>query len=198
MKQPLCILAVLLAASAPLAPQPAASSRQVEWLYYGGDPGGSRYSPLTDINAGNLARLQVAWQWKHWETRLDQYGTSPGFFENTPLMIDGVLYVTTPYNSIAALDAETGRELWRFDGEAYKLGQVLSGSGWKLRGTAVWRDGNKLRIALNSRSRLFLLDAQTGKPVPSFGDNGEVSLTNGLPRISDIKHATPEFAPDGV
>jgi quinoprotein glucose dehydrogenase len=195
MKQPLCFLAVLLAASAPLAPQQGAPSRQVEWLYYGGDPGGSRYSPLTDINAENLGRLQVAWQWKHWETRLEQYGTAPGFFENTPLMIDGVLYVTTPYNSIAALDAETGRELWRFDGEAYKLGQVLSGSGWKLRGTAVWRDGTKLRIALNSRSRLFLLDAQTGKPVPSFGDNGAVSLTNGLPRISDIKHATQSSPP---
>ena len=91
MKQPLCFLAVLLAASAPLAPQQGAPSRQVEWLYYGGDPGGSRYSPLTDINAENLGRLQVAWQWKHWETRLDQYGTAPGFFENTPLMIDGVL-----------------------------------------------------------------------------------------------------------
>ena len=56
-------------------------------------------------------------------------------------MIDGTLYVTTPYNSIAALDAETGKELWRFDGAAYELGQLLSGSGWKLRGTAVWRDG---------------------------------------------------------
>ena len=84
----------------------------------------------------------------------------PGFFETTPLMIDGVLYVTTPYNSIAALDAETGKELWRFDGEAYKLGQVLSGSGWKLRGTAFWRDGGKLRMFLNSRHRLFSLDAQ--------------------------------------
>ena len=102
-------------------------------------------------------------------------------------MIDGVLYVTTPYNNVAALDAETGKELWRFDGEAYKLGQILSGSGWKLRGTAFWRDGGKLRIVLNSRHRLFLLDAQTGKPVPSFGDNGVVSLTEGLPRISDIR-----------
>ena len=118
-------LAVLVAAS--LAAAKELPSRQVEWLYYGGDPGGSKYSPLTDINAGNVQRLQVAWQWKHWETPLEEYKTAPGFFESTPLMIDGVLYVTTPYNSIAALDAETGKELWRFDGEAYKLGQVLSG-----------------------------------------------------------------------
>lgn len=166
----------------------------MEWPYYGADPGNSKYSPLTDIDAGNVGRLQVAWQWKHWETPLEKYGTTPGFFENTPLMIDGVLYITTPYNSIAAVDAETGKDLWRFDGEAYTLGQILSGSGWKLRGTAVWRDGGKLRLFLNSRHRLFSLDAQTGKPVASFGDNGAVSLT-GLPRMSDIKHVTQSSPP---
>jgi quinoprotein glucose dehydrogenase len=170
-------------------------AQQVEWPYYGGDPGGSRFSPLTGINASNLGRLRVAWQWKHWETRLEEFGTTPGFFENTPLMIDGVLYVTTPYNSAAALDAETGKEPWRFDGEAYKLGQILSASGWKLRGTAVWRDGGKLRIMLNSRYRLFELDAPTGKPVPSFGDNGVASLVDGLPRISEVKHVTQSSPP---
>jgi glucose dehydrogenase len=144
MKRPALILSLLLAGSVVVSPQGKESSRQVEWLYYGGDPGGARYSPLADINSQNIRRLQVAWQWKHWETPLEQYGTTPGYFENTPLMIDGMLYVTTPYNSIAALDAESGKELWRFDGEGYKLGQVLSGSGWKLRGTAFWRDGSKL------------------------------------------------------
>src|ERR1700720_392991 len=161
------------------------ASRQVEWLYYGGDQGGTKSSPLTDITPQNVHRLQVAWQWRHWETPLDQYGTAPGFFESTPLMIDGVLYVTTPYNSIAALDAETGKELWRFDGEAYRLGQILSASGWKLRGTAFWRDGNLPRLFLNSRHRMFSLDARTGKPVPSFGNAGMVSLTDGLSRVSD-------------
>ena len=186
--------AVLFIAAA-LALSPQSKPPQVEWLYYGGDPGNSKNSPLTDINPGNLQRLQVVWQWKHWETRLAEYGTAPGFFENTPLMIDGVLYVTTPYNSIAAIDAETGKELWRFDGEGYKLGQVLSGSGWKLRGTAFWRDGGKLHMLLNSRNRLFSLDAQTGKPIASFGDNGAVSLTEGLPRISEIKYATQSSPP---
>ena len=119
---------LLIAGALAVSPQGGAQrGPQVEWLYYGGDPGNSKYSPLTDINAGNVQRLQIAWQWKHWETPLPQYGTTPGFFESTPLMIDGVLYVTTPYNSIAALDAETGKELWRFDGEAYKLGQILVG-----------------------------------------------------------------------
>ena len=171
------------------------ASRQVEWLYYGGDQAGTKFSPLADITRDNVQRLQIAWQWKHWETPLPEYGTMPGFFESTPLMIDGVLYVTTPYNSIAALDAETGKELWRFDGEAYKLGQLLSASGWKLRGTAFWRDGDKLRIFLNSRHRLFSLDAQTGKPVPSFGNNGVVSLTDGLQRVSDFTHVTQSSPP---
>src|SRR5437016_6806500 len=170
------------------------SSRQVEWLYYGGDQAGTKYSSLTDINAGNIQRLEIAWQWKHWETPLPEYDTTPGFFEATPLMIDGVLYVTTPYNSIAALDAETGKELWRFDGEAYKLGQLLSASGWKLRGTAFWRDNGRLRIFLNSRHRLFSLDAITGEPVHAFGNNGEVSMTD-LPRISDISNATQSSPP---
>ena len=193
MKRSLVIFALVVSAS--LMAAAADPPKQVEWLYYGGDQGGMKYSPLTDINAGNLSHLQVAWQWKHWETPMPEYGTVPGFFESTPLMIDGVLYVTTPYNSIAALDAETGKELWRFDGEAYKLGQVLSSSGWKLRGTAFWRDGDKLRIFLNSRHRLFSLDAKTGKPVPTFGTNGFVSLTDGLQRVSDFTHVTQSSPP---
>ena len=192
---PIRIATLLMAGALAAFPQASQPSRQVEWLYYGGDPGNSKYSVLTDINRGNIQRLQIAWQWKHWETRLPEYGTTPGFFENTPLMIDGVLYVTTPYNSIAAIDAETGKELWRFDGQGYRLGQVLSGSGFKLRGTAFWRDGGKLRMFLNSRDRMFSLDAQTGKPVTSFGDDGVASLTQGLPRISDIKHVTQSSPP---
>jgi len=172
-----------------------AQSPQVEWTHYANDAGGSRYSPLTDVDASKLSRLQVAWQWKHWETPLKEYATTPGQFESTPLMIDGTLYVTTPYNSLAALDAETGKEKWRFDGHAYELGQLLSGSGWKLRGTAVWRDRGQTRIFLNSRHRLVQLDAATGKPVAAFGNNGAVSLTDGLPRIGDVTHVSQSSPP---
>jgi len=171
-------------------------AQQVEWLYYGGDQGGTRHSPLADVNTSNVTRLRPVWQWKHWETPLADHGTTPGQFEAVPLMIDGVLYVTTPYNNIAALDAETGKELWRFDGAAYELGQLLSGSGWKLRGTAVWRDAQgRLRLLLNSRHRLFMLDARTGKPVTAFGNGGAVSLTQGLPRIGDITHVSQSSPP---
>jgi len=184
----------LVASVVAFAQQQAA--RQVEWPYFGGDQGGQRHSTLTDINASTVVRLRPAWQWKHWETPLADHGTTPGQFEATPLMIDGTLFVTTPYNSIAALDAETGRELWRFDGAAYELGQLLSGSGWKLRGTAVWRDAQgRLRLLLNSRHRLFMLDAVTGKPVTTFGNGGAVSLTQGLPRIGDITHVSQSSPP---
>jgi quinoprotein glucose dehydrogenase len=175
--------------------QRADAGKQVEWLYYGGDQGGTKYSALTDVNPDNVQRLQIAWQWKHFDVPLEQYGTTPGQFEAVPLMIDGVLYVTTPYNNIAALDAESGKELWRFDGEGYKLGQLLSASGWKLRGTAFWRDGDKLRIFLNSRHRLFKLDAKTGKPVTDFGNQGWVSLVDGMPRMGDITHYTQSSPP---
>ncbi|HKE85000.1 MAG TPA: pyrroloquinoline quinone-dependent dehydrogenase [Vicinamibacterales bacterium] len=193
MNKPATFIVALILGSLLAAQQRPATV--VEWPYYGGDPGGMRHSALADIKPDNLSRLQIAWQWKHWETPLEEYDTRPGQFEATPLMIDGTLYVTTPYNSIAALDAETGKERWRFDGAAYELGQLLSGSGWKLRGTAIWRDNGRLRIFLNSRHRLFALDAQTGKPVTSFGNNGQVSLTEGLARISDIRHASQSSPP---
>jgi quinoprotein glucose dehydrogenase len=180
-------LVILVAGLLMGAQQP---SGPVEWLYYGGDQGGMKYSPLTDIGPENVQRLQVAWQWKHWETP-----PAPGYFEGTPLMIDGVLYVTTPYNNVAAVDAETGTEKWRFDGKAEELGPLLSASGWKMRGTAFWRDGGRLRLFLNSRYQLFSLDPQTGKPVPSFGNSGRASLTDGLARISDIRDATQSSPP---
>jgi quinoprotein glucose dehydrogenase len=181
------VVAILIAGSILMARQ---RSGLVEWTYYGGDQAGTKYSPLTDIHAGNVHELQMAWQWKHWDKP-----PAPGFFESTPLMIDGTLYVTTPYNNIAAIDAETGKERWRFDGHAEELGPLMSASGWKLRGTAFWRDGGALRVFLNNRHRLLSLDAHTGKPVTSFGRQGEVSLTEGLARISNITHTTQSSPP---
>ena len=183
MRLRLLILGVVCSGALVAARQGA--SRQVEWLYYGGDQAGTKSSPLADINASNVQRLKVAWQWQHFDKPNDQYGgTVPMSFENTPLMADGVLYLTTPYNNAAALDAETGKELWRYDTEAYKLGPIPT-TGFKHRGAAFWRDsrdGNKLRVFVNTRTRLFGLDAKTGKPVDSFGDNGSVSITSQYPR----------------
>ena len=176
-------------------------SRQVEWPTYGGDPAGSKYSPADDITPQNVQRLTIAWQWEHGEKPLEEYGTVPYRFENQPLMVDGVLYVTTPYNNAAALGADTGKELWRFEAGAVKLGGI-PGTGFKHRAPALWRDGrdgNKLRVLLNTRNQLFSLDAQTGKPVASFGDNGVVSLTDAYPRpISDVRHVNHGASPPVV
>jgi quinoprotein glucose dehydrogenase len=184
----------LLASGSVLAAQ-GNPTGQVEWPFVGGDAANSKSSPLADISAGNVQRLHIAWQWQHGEGRREDYDTVPGAFETTPLMIDGVLYVTTPYNNVAALDAASGKELWRFDGEAYKLGQIPT-TGFKHRGAAVWRDGSNLRVFLNSRTRLFSLDARTGKPVPTFGTHGSVSLTTGFPRkIADERQVTQGSPP---
>lgn len=160
----------------------------VEWRHYGGDQGGTKYSPLTDINRGNVAKLGVAWEWKTGERALEQFGTLPGAFQNTPLMIDDVLYLSTPYNRVVALDAGTGRERWAFDPKAYEDGPPFSGQGFVHRGVAAWRESGRLRIFMNSRYRLFSLDAETGQPVSSFGNQGSIDLAEGLVWAFDKKH----------
>jgi len=201
MKPRLWLLAILVSGSILAAQQ--GSSRQVEWLYYGGDQAGTKFSPLADINPENVQRLKIAWQWHHWDVPMpgmtskdgvSSAGTIPMAFENTPLMADGVLYATTPYNNAAAVDAETGKELWRRDNEAYRLGPIPA-SGYKHRGGAFWKDGNKLRVFVNTRNRLFSLDALTGKLVDSFGDNGSISLTDQYPRPIDARHVNQGSPP---
>jgi quinoprotein glucose dehydrogenase len=158
-----------------------------QWPVYGGDAGGSKYSTLTQINATNVKNLKLAWTWKTGETGLPQFKTRPGNFETSPLMIDGVLYLSTPYNSVVALDAQTGKELWKYETKAYEDGPLQSGVGFVHRGVAAWRDEGKLRLFMNSRSKLICLDAETGQPVAKFGDNGIVNLVNGLRWPTDPK-----------
>ncbi len=74
----------------------ASESPEVDWPVYGGDQGGTKYSRLTDVNASNVSRLKAAWEWKTGEKALPAHGTRPGNFQTTPLMIDNVLYFSTP------------------------------------------------------------------------------------------------------
>src|ERR1700737_1458623 len=83
-----------------------------EWRYYGGDQGGSKYSPLDQINRENAARLRPAWEWKSGEKPIPDLHVTPGMFEATPLMIGNRLYLSTPLNRVVALDAESGVQLW--------------------------------------------------------------------------------------
>ncbi len=186
------IVAGLFCLSADRAP--------VGWSVWGGDQGGTHYSTLADINASNVSRLRQAWTWKTGETELKEYGTRPGMFENTPLMIDNVMYVTTPYNRVVALDPETGSELWSYDPKSYVDGQPPNGTGYVHRGIAVWRDRGDAahpRIFLNTRYRLISIDAKTGKPIGSFGDNGVVDLSQGLVWPINKMHYT-ETSPPAV
>ena len=166
-----------------------------EWPTYAGDAGAAHYSPLAEINRDNVADLQIAWEWKPDENTMPAFGTRPGNFQNTPLMIDDVLYVSTMYNRVVALEAETGKQLWVFDPKSYEDGQPPNGTGFVHRGVAAWRDGGRLRIFLASRYRLFALDARTGEPVSSFGDKGIVDLTQGLRWTVNKQHYTNTSPP---
>jgi len=163
-----------------------------EWPHYGSDAGESHYSALDQINRGNVAKLKVAWEWQTGEVPLPDFKTTPGAFEATPIMIGEVLYLSTPYNRVVALEAETGRSLWAYDPKAYEDGQVPNGTGFVHRGVAAWRDSRtgKLRIFMNSRYRLISLDAETGKPAADFGDNGIVNLVTGLRWETNPKNYT--------
>ncbi len=158
---------------------PAAPAIQ-DWPVYAGDNAATHYSPLSDITPANVQTLDTAWEWKTGEDAMPQFGTRPANFQATPLMIDDVLYLSTPYNRVVALDAATGKERWSFDPKAYELGQPPNGTGFVHRGVDAWRDGTRLRIFINSRAKLICLDAATGVVVDTFGDHGVVDLTKGL------------------
>lgn len=161
-----------------------AGRQGVDWPVYGGDAGGMKYSPLDQIDRGNVERLEIAWRWETGEEpilgpRRPVRGEDvwPGSFQATPLAINDTLYVSTPYNRVVALDAETGTELWSYDPRAWEWGAT---SLTTHRGVATWTNGRERRVFLNTRWRLIALDATTGEPIPSFGQGGEIDLTKDL------------------
>jgi quinoprotein glucose dehydrogenase len=153
-----------------------------EWPMWGGDAGAQKYSPLTDINRGNVTQLVKAWEWATGETPNAETRARPGNFQATPLMIGDTLFLSTSYNRVIALDANTGKELWSYDPKAYLAGQPPNGTGFVHRGVATWTDGKQRRVFINSRWNLIALDAATGRPIREFGDTGVVDLTKELSR----------------
>src|SRR3954470_4544082 len=173
-------IAVVAAVANPATQKPARPMQ--EWGSYAADPGATHYSPLADLDRQSVGQLRPAWEWKPAEDALAEYGTRPGMFENTPLMIDNGLSLSPPYNRVVALNAETGPELWSYDPKAYVAGQPPNGTGFVHRGVATWTDGKQRRVFINSRWKLIALDAATGRPIPGFGDTGVVDLTRQLKR----------------
>jgi quinoprotein glucose dehydrogenase len=157
-------------------------TRNGEWPSYGGDLAHTRYSPLAQIDAGNFAALEVAWRFS-----TVNLGPTPEFrFQSTPLMIDGVLFTTAgSRRAVTALDAATGEQLWVYslnEGErGVESPRRLSG-----RGLAFWTDGAEKRIVyVTPGYRLLALDAETGRPIESFGEDGMVDLRESLDQGND-------------
>ena len=144
-----------------------------DWPVTGGEPGNSRYSALDQINRRNVARLRVAWTYHTGDLGPDQQGQ----IQATPIVVDGVLYTTTPALAVIALRADRGTLLWRFD--PFAGGKRESHVN---RGVAFWTDGHAARVFFTAGRRLYALDARTGRPIPTFGDSGSVDLGKGLGR----------------
>ena len=164
--------------AALLSAQGRPASVMIEWPYVGADQAHSKYSFAADITPANVNQLEQAWQWEPNEQVMPD-GTRPGNFQATPLMIDNVLYLSTSFNRVVALNAETGAQIWAFDPKAYEDGPGIN-LYYNHRGVAFWRDGNDSRVFMNSHDRLISLDAKTGQLVTSFGQNGYAMLREGL------------------
>jgi len=154
---------------AVLGPRSADGS---DWTAYGKDALGSRYSPLAEINRENVSSLTVAWTFHTGEPL--PTASAKRSLEVTPVVVNGVMYVSTPLGKIFALDPVTGREIWRYDA---KVEASTRFGDFTNRGVSIWRDRV---IAITVDGRLMALSASTGQPVTSFGDGGTVDLRRAL------------------
>jgi quinoprotein glucose dehydrogenase len=142
-----------------------------DWPTYGHDPGGQRFSPLTQITSTNVAGLRVVWTHHMRPAATTEGGGRFAGSEVTPLVIDGLMFVTTPYRRVLALDPDTGTEVWAYD--------VPGPSQPSLRGVEYWPGTRTIpaRILFGTRDgRLIALDARTGRPATGFGVDGVVDL----------------------
>jgi quinoprotein glucose dehydrogenase len=173
---------VLLSLVSVAAAQPADDAG---WPTYGNDPGGARYSRAAQIDRSNVAQLQVAWTYRTGALGRSAALDRKAAFEATPILVDGVLYLSTPYNHVIALDARTGARRWEYDPAldlSHGYSEVTS------RGVAAWRDpaaapGQPCRTRIFTGTidaRLIALDGDTGTPCAGFGASGQVDLTRGV------------------
>ena len=157
------------------------------WSFYGGDAAGTRYSSLKQITRENVSHLKAVWTYHTGALSPKTDRNEKAAFEATPILIEGTLYLTTPFNAVIALDPATGAERWKFDpnvDRSHDYSEVSS------RGVAAWIDPRpiagreapcRLRIFEGTiDARIIALDGKTGKPCGDFGANGQVDLTRGV------------------
>ena len=150
---------------------PARAAQDSDWLHYASDLASTRYAPLDQINAGNFDRLEVAWRFD-----TNSYGPQrDAYYNATPLVVKGRLYTTAgTARHAVALDATNGQVLWTYSHNERGRTGTRAGAGF---GLSYWSEGDDERILYVTRSyQLVCLDAKTGRPVPSFGTDGEVDL----------------------
>ena len=152
--------------------RPNSSAVTQEWREYLGGPDRNHYSSLSEINASNISRLEVAWEY---------HTQDSGQVQCNPIIVNGLLYGLTASAQPFALDAATGNEIWRV--------RDTAAATWygTIRGVTYWDDADDKRILYTKESYLYAVDALTGKPVMSFGDEGRVSLGLGLGEMAKNK-----------
>ncbi|MGH9823664.1 MAG: pyrroloquinoline quinone-dependent dehydrogenase, partial [Blastocatellia bacterium] len=159
---------------------------EVDWTAYAADAAGTHYSPLREINRDSVKNLKIAWTYHTGADKVMASGAHKAAFEATPLMIDGTLYLTTPYDKVIALDPETGTEKWTYDPKVNVLTQDYSEI--TSRGVSAWADSRlkpgspeHRRIYVGTiDARLIALDAASGQPCRDFGQDGQVDLSRGV------------------
>jgi quinoprotein glucose dehydrogenase len=168
----------------------ASAMPDTDWPNVGNDKGAMRYSQLTEINRSNVKNLKVAWTY---HTGDSNESTT---IECIPIVIDGMMYLTTPGVRVVALNAATGREVWKYDPYLEPKMPRQRYSSDVNRGVAYWTDGTKSRIILGHTAGLLIsLDAKTGKTDPAFGTGGVVDLRENMGRdLSKLTYG-PTSAP---
>ena len=164
-----------------------------DWPTYGHDPGGRRFSPLTQIDTSNVKSLKIAWTFRTGDAYQPKDSRATAF-EATPLYIDGILFFGTPLGRVIALDPTSGKQRWSYDPH---IGKDKGYGDYANRGVSTWKppSGHRRIYIATIDARLIAVDALTGKPCMDFGDNGVVNLRQGLriaPRgFADYEETSP-------
>ena len=147
-----------------------------EWKEYLGGPERNHYSPLDQVNKSNVQQLKMAWEY---------HTLDSGQIQCNPIIVDGVLYAMTAATTPFALDAATGKEIWKVKKEGP---DTYSSS----RGVSYWEDGEDKRILYSAGAFLYAVNALTGKSITTFGNNGRTDLHQGL--STNLGHDVQELS----